>query len=136
MYKRTGKHFNVNKEKDWFNRQDIKDVIYEIDKTVAVKDEYLESPVFGGMSPDRLSQGCKAVILLYVNPTCNVYASRCGNNCVPSILRLAEDKDVIIALHHIMRMPKDIKTEFLDTGRVVSSREEYLEEYGKITGRF
>lgn len=43
--KEPGKHFNVNKEKDWFNRQDIKDVIYEIDKTVAVKDEYLESPV-------------------------------------------------------------------------------------------
>lgn len=71
-----------------------------------------------------------------LSPQCNVYASRCGNNCVPSILRLAEDKDVIITLHHIMRMPKDIKAEFLDTGRVVSSREEYLEEYGKITGRF
>ena len=47
-------YFNLHKKKDWFNRQDIKEVIKEIDNTIAVKDEYLESPIFGGMAPERL----------------------------------------------------------------------------------
>lgn len=132
--KNPGSYFNRNKEKDWFNRDDIKEVVKEIDKTIAVKDEYMESPVYGGMSPDRLSQGCKTVILLYINPKCNVYASRCGDNCVPSILRLAEKTDVIITLHHIMEFPEKFEAEMLDTGVVVHSREEFLMEYGRITG--
>ena len=40
-------YFNTYKTKDWFNRQDVKDVILELDNTVAVKDEYLESPILG-----------------------------------------------------------------------------------------
>lgn len=133
--KTPGSYFDRNKRKDWFNRKDIKEVIREIDDTIAVKDEYLESPVFGGMSPDRLSQGCKAVILLYVNPLCNVYASRCGDNCVPSILRLAEGTDVVITLHHAMHFPKEgFVAEMMDTGKMVSGRREFFLEYGRIKG--
>lgn len=59
-------YFNRNKSKDWFNRDDVKRIIKNIDLSVAVKDEYIESPVFGGMSPTKLSTGCKAVILMAV----------------------------------------------------------------------
>ncbi len=127
-------YFNLHKKKDWFNRQDIKEVIKEIDNTIAVKDEYLESPIFGGMAPERLSSGCKAVILLYVNPLCNVYASRCGDNCVPSIVRLAEKTDVIITLHHMMVFPEKFEAVMLDTETAVHSRREFYLEYGRIKG--
>lgn len=127
-------YFNLHKKKDWFNRQDIKEVIKEIDNTIAVKDEYLESPIFGGMAPERLSSGCKAVILLYVNPLCNVYASRCGDNCVPSIVRLAEKTDVIITLHHMMVFPEKFEAIMLDTETAVHSRREFYLEYGRIKG--
>lgn len=134
--KTPGTYFNSHKTRDWFNREDVKEVIKEIDNSIAVKDEYIESPIYGGMSPDRLSQGCKAVILLYLNPLCNVYASRCGDNCVPSILRLAERTDVVITLHHIMKFPKVFKAFMMDTGVVVNSRKEFIEEYGRIKGIF
>ena len=127
-------YFNSHKNRDWFNRSDVKEVIKEIDNSIAVKDEYIESPVYGGMAPERLSSGCKSVILLYINPLCNVYASRCGDNCVPAILRLAEKTDVVITLHHIMKFPKEFKAMMMDTGVVVNSREEFLREYGKIEG--
>ena len=58
--------FSIYKKKEWFNDKNVKQIIKDIDDTIAVKDEYLESPVFGGMSPDRLSCGCKAVILMQV----------------------------------------------------------------------
>ena len=60
--KNVNGYFNLNKKKEWFNREDVKRIIKGIDNTIAVKDEYLESPIFGGMSPERLSCGCKAVI--------------------------------------------------------------------------
>ena len=134
--KAPGSYFDGHKKKEWFNREDVKQVIKEIDNSIAVKDEYIESPVFGGMSPDRLSHGCKATILMYIDPLSNVYASRCGDNCAPAILRLAEKTDVVITLHHAMQFPKDMKFEaiMLDTGVKVNSMKEFLIEYGKIMG--
>ena len=38
-------YFNLHKKKEWFNRPDVKEVIKELDNTIAVKDEYLESPI-------------------------------------------------------------------------------------------
>lgn len=134
--KNPGAYFNIKKKKEWFNRADIKRVIHDIDNTEAVKDEYLESPVFGAISPDRLSHGCKTVILLYVNPTCNVYASRCGDNCFESILSLAKNTDVIITLHHIPTMPEEVHAVFLDSGVEVHNRKEFVLEYGRVTGHF
>ena len=52
-------YFRRHKKKDWFNRQDVKDIIWGIDKTKAIKDEYMESPVYGAMAPERLSTGCQ-----------------------------------------------------------------------------
>lgn len=40
--------FNRHKENSWFNTGLIKEIIKGIDKTEAVKDQYLESPIFGG----------------------------------------------------------------------------------------
>ena len=135
--KAPGLYFNRVKKKEWFNRSDIKQIIKEIDNTIAVKDEYLESPVYGGMSPERLSQGCKGVILLYINPLCNIYATRCGDNCFPSILRLAEKTDVVITLHHMPRLPLvGYDVEMMDTRKIVSGYKEMLLEYGSITGEF
>lgn len=129
-----GFYFDMMKKKEWFNRPDVKEVIKEIDNTIAVKDEYLESPIYGGMAPERLSQGCKAVILLYINPSCNVYASRTGDNCIPSILRLAKDHEVVVTYHHIPIMPNDVEARFLDTDVVVHGKKEFVREYGRIKG--
>ena len=130
LIKNIDSWFNRNKTKDWFNRQDVKDIIYKIDKTKAIKDEYLESPVFGGMSPDRLSSGCKALILMLVQDR-PVYATRCGDNCIESIVDIAKTKDLYICLHHPMKFPKDIEAYMEDTSKIVSTREEYLDEYYK-----
>jgi hypothetical protein len=120
--------FNSRKNKDWFNRQDVKDIIKNIDNTIAVKDEYMESPVFGGMSPDRLSGGCKAVILMLIQDR-PIYATKCGNNCVNDILKIAETKDLHICLHNCMLFPKEFNAFIVDTGKMVHSRKEYMHEY-------
>ena len=124
--------FNGLKNKDWFNDEFVKEIIKGIDDTVAVKDEYLESPVFGGMSPERLSGGCKAVILMYELDV-PVYATKCGDNCSPYILKVAEKKDITICLHHcLMGWGRDFDATFIETGVVTHTIKEYVYEYYRI----
>lgn len=124
--------FNLNKKKEWFNDPYVKKIIKDIDNTIAVKDEYLESPIFGGMSPERLSSGCKCLIMLYKMDGINIYASRCGDNCSDYILDIAKNKDITITLHHLMVFNKDFEANILDTGAIVNNRSEYIDEYLKV----
>lgn len=118
----TSRYFDLHKKPSWFNIPWVKRVIKEIDDVDAIKDEYMESSLFGAISPDRLSSGCKCLILLYENPLCNVYASRAGDNCSDYILELAEKTDVIITLHHFMKFERDFDAELLDINHVVHNR--------------
>lgn len=125
-------YFNVFKKKEWFNRDTVKRIIKNIDNTNAIKDEYLESPIFGGMSPERLSCGCKAVILLEVLDNPNVYATKCGDNCVPDILEIASRKDITITLHHLMMFPEKFDAYIIETDTYIHSREEFFNNYVKV----
>lgn len=45
LIKNVNGYFDSHKKKDWFNNDLVKKVIKDIDDTIAVKDEYMESPV-------------------------------------------------------------------------------------------
>lgn len=130
-------YFNRNKSKDWFNRDDVKKIIKNIDLSIAVKDEYIESPVFGGMSPTKLSTGCKAVILMAVLEKPYIYATKCGDNCVPDILEIARNKDVHITLHHIMQFPESgFEAVIAESGKKVCTFGGFVDEYYRIRDNF
>lgn len=122
-------YFNATKKRDWFNDDFDKSIIKEIDNSVAVKDEYIESPVHGAISPDRLSGGCKGVILLAVLDKPHIYATKCGDNCVPKILEIAEYKDITITLHHCMQFPEKFDAFLVDCDKLIHTRKEYVEAY-------
>lgn len=131
LIKSVNSYFNTHKTRDWFNDSLVRKIIKDIDNTIAVKDEYMESPVFGGMAPERLSGGCKAVILMYVqdNP---VYATKCGDNCSKSILDVARTKDITIYLKHCLKgWGTDFEATFVETGKVVHSEAEFVLEFYK-----
>lgn len=118
---------------NWFNQEKVKEIVKEIDNTIAIKDSYLESPVFGAISPDMLSSGCKGLILLQVMDDINLYATRCGDNCVPQLLRIAQEKDIRITLHHCMQFPDvfPCKVVIAESGKEVSGRREFVNEFYK-----
>lgn len=102
LYVRTGKFtkdcitqvsefFDLFKKKEWFEDEFVRKVIKGIDKSEVIKGEYIESPVFGGMPPQYLSSGSKALILMKMQPDLVVYATRCGNNCAPYLIELATE---------------------------------------------
>lgn len=123
------KYFDIHKDKDWFNNDYVRRIIKDIDGVIAVKDEYMEEPIFGAMSPERLSSGCKALILLYIHPELNIYASRMGDNCAKYLIDMSKEKDITVTLHHAMVFPHDFDAVILDTGKEVHTRKEYMHEY-------
>lgn len=52
---------------EWLNQEKVKEIIKDIDNTIAVKDSYLESPVFDAMSPDRLSYAVDSIYEMFNN---------------------------------------------------------------------
>lgn len=127
-------YFNLFKKKEWFADPFVRKVIKGVDASEVIKDEYIESPVFGGMSPERLSSGVKALILMKMYPEYVVYATRCGDNCATFILELAKQQDVTIMLHNCMTFPDDVHAIFLDSQREVHNYNEFIEEYFKLRG--
>lgn len=127
--------FDFVKKKEWFEDEFVRKVIREIDKSEVVSGEYIESPVFGGMPPSYLSSGAKALILMKMVPQYTVYATRCGDNCVPLMLELAEDTDVNILLHHCMKFPDEFIATMQD-GTVVHSDKEFVEVYYDLRSKF
>lgn len=129
----VNEYFHIKKKKEWFNRPSVKQIIKEIDDTDAIKDEYLESPILGAISPDSLSTGCKAVILMDVLEKPYIFGTKCGDNCVNSILRIAQNKDVTLKLHHCMKFPESgFELKFLDSGKVVTTDREFAREFYRI----
>lgn len=125
--------FRANKKREWFNDPFVKEMIKAIDNTIAVKDEYMESPIFGGMSPDRLSTGVKALILMYKTDEI-IFATRCGDNCAPYILEIAKKKNLHIMLNHCMLFPKEIPFDaiFVDSGVKTTNGLEYFNEFYRV----
>lgn len=126
-------YFKIHKKRDWFNNPVVKRVILNIDKTIAVKDEYLESPIFGGMAPERLSTGCKAVILMEVLENPHIYGTRCGDNCWVDILEIATRKDVDVTLCHCPQLPEDgFELLMVDTGEVITNYDRFIDEFYRL----
>jgi hypothetical protein len=124
------------KKKDWFNRESVKKIIKDIDKSDVIKDECIESPVLGCISPQALSEGCKAVILLEILDSPHIYGTRCGDNCVLDILDIASRKDITLTLtlHYEMGFPDKFEAYLVESDKYIHSWKDYIYEYYKFTG--
>lgn len=98
-----GKYFDSIYEASWLNNEFAKAVIKAIDKSDHIKDNYIESPILGGISPRDLSTGCKGLILLQNLPGIVANGERFGDNCFPWLSKLGEMQDIHITLHHYLR---------------------------------
>ena len=126
--------FKILKKRNWLKEDFVRRAICKIDGN-SLDGNIINAPLIEDISMDDLSTGCKAVILLYKFPELNIFATRCGDNCVPFIMELARDNthDVKITLFHIMRFPDDgWEGRMMDTAVTVHSFREFLENFSLI----
>lgn len=128
--------FNLTKRPEWFADSFVREVIEAVDKSKVIAGEYIESSVLGGIAPERLSTGVKALILMRMRPDRIIYATRCGDNCAEWIVKLSLSQDVHIMLHNCMKFPDKFEATITETDRRVTSDREFVEEYYKYNGGF
>ena len=100
-------YFDNTYEDEWLNDPVSKQMVKDIDRSELVSPNLVISPVLGSIPVSRLSGGVKTLIQIN-NDKDHVYnASACGDNCVPWLLKISEEKDVFVRLGHLMRFPNE-----------------------------
>ena len=113
---------------NWLVKDLSKEIIKSVDKSEVIGPNLIQSPIFGAMSPDRLSGGTKTLILIDNDDEHIFNATHCGNNCAPYLLKIAENKDVTVTLEYIMDFGTDFEIKILNTGNVVNNFDDYFRE--------
>ena len=104
-------------------------MIRDVDKSEVVSANVIESPVLGSISPLMLSGGAKTLMLVKFDRKHVFNASTCGDNCAKWLLRIAEDRKVVVNLHHVMDFGKDdFKIRIMNSGVIVTNMLDLLRE--------
>ncbi len=95
--------FDAVYERAWFEDPLVREMVRAVDQSEVLDGGVIDSPFLGLISPRELSTGVKTLILMRFQPEQEYYATACGDNCGPWMLRIGEMQDVHIALTRIMR---------------------------------
>lgn len=121
-------YFDALYENTWFSSKLAKDIIKGIDDSTHIKDGYIESPVYGAISPTELSSGCKGALLLLNMPDIIVCGERFGDNCFKWLFEIAKDREITITLSHFLRLDYSFDMRILNTNEIVHNREELFRQ--------
>lgn len=129
----TNVYFNNTYKDIWITRPLAKEIIKAVDNSEVLDERTIMSPIFGTMSPKKLSGGVKTLLLIAFDKKKIFNASTCGDNCAEWILKIAEDRKVIINLHHLMDFgPEPFKAKILNTSKIVKNMAELVFDAGEF----
>lgn len=120
--------FNNTYEDEWLTDPLTVQMIKDIDGSEVKGPRTIDSPFLGLIPTERLSGGVKTLILMNNDREHIFNASACGDNCAKWILKIAQDKDLLIRLGYLMdfgEQPFEIEIENL--GLKVHNRKELVE---------
>lgn len=129
----TNVYFNNTYKDRWITTPLAREIIRAVDQSEVIDERTISSPIFGSMSPKRLSGGVKTLLLIAYDPSKVFNASTCGDNCAEWILRIAQKKKVVINLRHLMDFGRgEFKIKVLNTGKIVRNMQELVFEAGEF----
>ena len=125
----TALYFRNVYQDAWITDSMSREIILDVDKSTVVSANLIESPVLGPISPVMLSGGVKTLLLIKHEKKQVFNASTCGDNCAKWILQLAENRKLVINLHHVMDFgPDDFKIKVLNSGVIAHNMSELIRE--------
>ena len=129
----TSVYFNNTYRDSWITEPLTKDIIKAVDNSDVIDEKTILSPIFGNMSPKKLSGGVKTLLLISFDRKNVFNASTCGDNCAEWILKIAKDRKVVINLHHLMDFgPEPFKAKILNTNKIVKNMTDLVYEAGEF----
>ena len=125
----TSLYFKNSYKDRWLTTELTRAMVEDVDRSKVLSAEAIESPIFGLMSPTQLSGGVKTLILIAYDKDHVFNASNCGDNCAKWLLKIAEDRKVVINLRHLMDFGEgEFKIKVLNTGKTVKNMTELVYE--------
>jgi hypothetical protein len=122
-------YFNNTYEDEWIVDKLSVDMIKDVDGSDVIGPRLIDSPYLGSIPVERLSGGVKTLILMNNDDSHVFNASACGDNCAKWILKIAENKDIMIRLGYLMDFGEDsFEAEIVNTGKLVHSNKELVLE--------
>lgn len=129
----TNIYFNNTYKDSWITKPLAKAMIKAVDNSEVIDEKTILSPIFGNMSPKKLSGGVKTLLLIAFDKTKIFNASTCGDNCAEWILKIAENRKVEVNLRHLMDFGEgEFKIKVLNTGKIVKNMGELVLEAGEF----
>ena len=86
-------------------------MVKDVDRSDLIGPNLVISPVLGSIPITRLSGGVKTLIQVDHDPHHVYNASVCGDNCAKWLLRIGEDKDVLVRLGHMMHFERNAQMQ-------------------------
>lgn len=123
----TAVYFKNTYRDSWITNPLSVQMIKDVDKSDVVSESVIESPVLGSITPLALSGGVKTLMLVKFDREHVFNASTCGDNCAKWLLKIAENRKVVINLHHVMDFGMGpFKIKVLNNGKIVKNMDELL----------
>ncbi|MCD7714976.1 MAG: DUF4869 domain-containing protein [Lachnospiraceae bacterium] len=123
----TEVYFRNTFEPSWIEGDMAKKIILDVDQSVVLGGQCIQSRVLGMIPPESLSGSTKTLLLMINDDTKIFNASTCGDNCAKWILEIAEHKELTIRLGHIMDFGAgEFHIHVLNTDEIVTSMAELV----------
>ncbi len=127
-------YFDNVYEDEWIEDEFVKKMIEDVDHSVVVSPHIIDSPILGAITPKELSGGVKVLILMLKDDSFVYNMSNCGDNCAKWILKIAEKKDLVVYLQHIMHFEEPFEIKIMNKGKIVRNSKEYVTTLLEVEG--
>lgn len=128
----TAVYFKNTYRDSWITDELSREMIKDVDKSDVVSASLIQSPVLGSITPLMLSGGVKTLLLVRFDRLHVFNASTCGDNCAKWLLRIAQDRKVVVNLHHVMDFGDDgFKLKVMNSGVIVRNMVDLIRESSK-----
>ncbi|MDC7278775.1 DUF4869 domain-containing protein [Butyrivibrio fibrisolvens] len=121
--------FDNTYEDKWLESDLAKDIVKDIDKSDLEGPNLVVSPVLGSIPVTRISGGAKTLIQIAFDSEHIFNASACGDNCAKWLLKIGNDKDIVVRMGHVMHFPEEsFDIKIANTGDIVHTPYELVEK--------
>lgn len=118
--------FRKNKKPVWFEDPFVKEFLLEIDRAQVLFQEALLNYKGEGFSTTELSTGSKTLCCIRFEHNRIFYGGQLGDNCLPFLVRMAEERDIVILLEHYADFtPEDIAKGVIRCHGVIVDQDGY-----------
>ena len=104
-------------DRNWVMDDFAKEIIKDIDSSEVIGPDLIKNDIFGSFSSTDLSAGVKTLLLIKNMPNKVFNISNCGDNCAKYLLKLAQDRDIKVTLHHAMDFGKNFSVKVINEGK-------------------